>query len=235
MRTFRRREGIHARRRHVLAYALSIVVHVFAFAFFIIRALLPSGAAEPKETTTRSFAFTQDRAVQKRVAPTIAPTLAAVVAQATPAPQPTLRPVTPPRPIFTPKPITRRTRPRRPELAKIVAHAPAQAERIAVLAPIVTAPATVAPTMAPTTAPTVAPTEKPMPAPTAGSSLAPTIRPTIAPRSKGSRRCDFRPRGGQCGRPGRANADRARYSGDRRKSAACRADTRGAIQRREPR
>jgi len=174
---------MHARRRHVLAYALSIVVHVFAFAFFIIRALLSSGAAEPKETTTRSFAFTQDRAVQKRVAATIAPTLAAVVAQATPAPQPTLRPVTPPRPIFTPKPIARRTRPRRPELAKIVAHAPAQAERIAVLAPIVTAPATVAPTMAPTTAPTVAPTEKPMPAPTAGSSLAPTIRPTIAPRS----------------------------------------------------
>ena len=63
------------------------------------------GAAEPKETTTQSLPFTQDRAVQKRVAPTIA----AVVARATSAPQPTLRPATT-RPIVTPKPVTHRTR-----------------------------------------------------------------------------------------------------------------------------
>lgn len=200
----------------MFAYALSAALHVFAFAFFILRALVPTGATELKESTTQSVAFTQDRAVKNHGAAAALPTQAPVIARPTPVTQRTYPPppvatLTPkPRPVVTPRTIVRRARfrphprvaraaPKRPELAKIVAHAPTQAERIAVLAPIVTAPPTrepsPVPTLAPTDPPTIAPraatapptlapTSAPTIAPTIAATIAPTVAPTIAPTAK---------------------------------------------------
>ena len=209
MRSIRRRRERAVRKRFVLAYVLSILMHAIVGAFFVIRAFSPGGA-EPEVITREALRVSQDRPIARarpaKAIATPAPTVAPVAVARVPAEPPHASPATsrPAAPVRPAEPIARVTfRPRfarltRPELAKNVAHAAPQAERSApratetakamlrpsaspAAAAQVALGATTAPTLAPTAAPTLPPTAAPTLAPTAARTVAPTFPPTAAP------------------------------------------------------
>jgi len=198
MRSIRRRRERAVRKRFVLAYVLSILVHAIVGAFFVIRAFSPGGA-EPEVITREALRVSQDRPIARarpaKAIATPAPTVAPVAVARVPAEPPHASPATsrPAAPVRPAEPIARVTfRPRvarltRPELAKNVAHAAPQAERSApratetakaMLRPSASLAAAAQVALGATTAPTLAPTAAPTLPPTAAPTLASTAAPT---------------------------------------------------------
>ncbi|MBD5654217.1 MAG: hypothetical protein IAI50_03425, partial [Candidatus Eremiobacteraeota bacterium] len=176
MRSFRRRNDVKTRRRFVVAYVLSIAVHLAIGAFFVVRALLApiggSSAAPAGETiaVTRDAIATRST-LQRATAPSPEPTpqpTSQPTARSTSEPSPArstpraLATIVPPpvvRPVPAAPPRASRTTPRLPELSVVTPNGTPQPQRIAVVAPPVTAPPTAEPSAVPTApaAPSFAP------------------------------------------------------------------------------
>jgi hypothetical protein len=194
----RRRADSGARRRYLFAYTLSIVLHVIAGLFFVVRSFTPilDSPAPPGEvvsSVTRDMpAVAKHVRTEANIVPVTVPRLEpkprlpAPTAAPIPRPVPTIAPPVvrhekPPRPT---RPRVARSAPRRPELAKFTPHGTPVPERISLVAPTVTIPPTLEPSPIPTIPPTLPPAPTPLPAtprPTVAPTIAPTAAPTAAP------------------------------------------------------